>query len=173
MPPAAAKLGLDRGKQVLGVAVHVVEVPVAGDPERVMVDHLHAWEQRLKVKRDDVFDGNVAAALRQRDQPGQYGRDLYPREALLVPLRVANDHREVERQVRDVRKWMRRVDRKRGQHREDLLAEHRVELAQLLLGDALPAHERDPGAGQGRHQVVLEDVDLPLDQAFDPAANRP
>ena len=154
MAAAAAQLSLDGREQVLGVAVHVVEVSVARHPERVMVDHLHTREQRLHVQSDHVLERNVAAALGQGDQPRQHRWDLDPGEVLLVALRVANDHREVQRKVRDVRKRMRGVDRERGQHGEDLLAKDRVELAQLLLGHVLPAHDGDPRLGR-RHLDLL------------------
>ena len=47
-----------------------------------------------------------------------------------------------------------------------------MELAELLLGHVLATNQRDARRSQGRHQLVVEDVHLPLDQAFDPGANR-
>ena len=44
--PAAAQLDLDGGQQVLGLLVDVVEVGVAGDPERVVALDLHAGEEQ-------------------------------------------------------------------------------------------------------------------------------
>ena len=64
VPAAAPELGLDRREQVLGVAVDVVEVAVAGHPERMVVDDLHAREQRLQVERDHVLERHVAARPR-------------------------------------------------------------------------------------------------------------
>ena len=96
MAPAAAKLGLDGGQEIFGVAVHVVEVAVTRDAERVMVDDLHAGEQRLQVQRDHVLHRYVALAFGERNETRQHWRHLHASEALLVALRVAHDHREVE-----------------------------------------------------------------------------
>jgi hypothetical protein len=68
---------------------------------------------------------------------------------------------------------MSRVDRERSQHRKDLLPEHRVQLAQLALGDIGGADERDAGFGKGRDDVAVEQADLTVDQALDPGANDP
>ncbi len=68
---------------------------------------------------------------------------------------------------------MTRVDRERRQDREDLLAEHGVELGQLALADLLVADDRDPRAGQGRGDLAPVEGDLARDQPLDPRANRP
>jgi hypothetical protein len=91
----AAKLGLDRGQKVFGVAVDVVEVSVPSDPERVVGDHLHAREQRLEVKCDDIFERYIALAFDQRDKPRKDRRHLDSSEALLASLRIADHHSQV------------------------------------------------------------------------------
>src|SRR5712691_4430370 len=106
------QLSLDGGEQVLGVAVDVVEVSVAGHAEWMVCDHLHAGEESLQVKRDDVLQRYVALPFDQGDEPRQHGRHLDARKALLVALRVADHDRQVEREMRDVRKGMARVDGK-------------------------------------------------------------
>ena len=172
---AAAQLGLDRREQVFGVAVDVVEVAVTRHPERVMADDLHPREERLQVQRDQVFERQVALAplLRkiERDEAREHRRHLDSRESLLLLLRVAHEDREVQREVRDVRKRMAGVDRERGQHREDLLPEDAVQLGELLATHLLAAHQRDPGGGERRHHLLVE-PDLPLDQALDPRPDR-
>ena len=94
---AAAQLGLDGGEQILGIAVDVVEVAVAGDAERVMCDDVHAGEERLQMKRDHVLERHVPRVLAERNEPRQDGRNLDAREMLLPPLRVSHGDREVER----------------------------------------------------------------------------
>ncbi|MDR6169303.1 hypothetical protein QE359_000332 [Curtobacterium sp. SORGH_AS776] len=77
--------------------------------------------------RDEVFEGDEAeqpgVVVRQLDEPREVLRDLEARELLPLRLRVAHAHREVERQPGDVREGVRRVDRERHEHREDLLVE--------------------------------------------------
>ena len=176
MTSPSSKLGLDRSQQVLGVAVDVVEVPVARHPERVLGDDLHAREQKRKVKRDHVLQRHVALAplnrIIQRDEARQDRRHLDPGEALLLALRIADHHREVQRQVRDIGEWVPGVDRKRGQDREDLLTEDRVQLRQLLLADFVLAHEGDTRLGERRQDLAVVDRRLAVDQSLDARADR-
>ena len=51
-------------EQVLGVVLLDLQVLVAGDPEHVVLQHLHAREQLLQVRGDDVLQRDVAAAGR-------------------------------------------------------------------------------------------------------------
>ena len=170
--PPASKLRLDRGKQVLGIAVDLVKVTVARDAERVMGDDLHAREQRLHVQGDDVLERHVAAAFHKWDEPGQHRRHLDPREPLLVALRIADHDRKVQRQVRDVWEGMARVDRQGSEHRKDLLAEDCVELAQLFLGHLIGAHDHDARFCKLRNDDFIEERDLPVDQALDTSPDR-
>ena len=50
------QLALQRLQQVLGVVLLDLDVLVAGDPEGVVLQHLHAGEQRVQVGRDDVLE---------------------------------------------------------------------------------------------------------------------
>ena len=82
-------------------------------------------------------------------------RDLHARERLHVGDRVAHDHAERQRQVRDVRERPPEADGERRQHREDLAPEALVEALAVARGRprrsgrsgsrARPA----PGAGRG------------------------
>ena len=169
----AAELGLDRGQQVFGVAVHVVQVAVARHTEWMVGDDLHAGKQRGEVQRDHVLERDVALALDQRDETRQDRRHLDARKALLLALGVADDHRQVEREVRDVGERVARVDRQRSEHRKDLLAEHRVKLTQLLLADVLAAHQRDARVRERRDDLAVVDRQLASDQALDPGPDCP
>ena len=126
MPATPPQLGLDGGEQILGVAVDVVEIAVARDPERMVVDDLHAGEERLQVQRDHVLQRHIALSFDQRDQTRQHRRDFDPRESGLVALLVPHDHGEVQREMRDVWEWVRRVHCEWGEHRKDLLAKYRM-----------------------------------------------
>src|SRR5258708_3640454 len=126
---AAAKLGLDRGEEVFGFAVDVVEITVSRHAEGMVGDHLHAWEQGLQVKRDDVFERDVALTFDQRDEAREDGRHLDSREMLLLALWVADQNRQVQREMRDVREGMAGIDGQRRQHRKDLLPANRGQAA--------------------------------------------
>src|SRR6476660_5024538 len=67
-----------------------------------------------------------------------------PRAPLLPRVRVAHEHRQAERQRRDVRKWLAGTHRERRQHGIDLLLEPRRELDQLLLGELVDPGDDDP-----------------------------
>jgi len=169
---AAAKLGLDRGEEVLGFAVDVVEITVSRHAEGMVGDHLHAWEQRLQVKGDDVLERDVALTFDQRDEPREDGRHLDTREMLLLALWVADQNRQVQREMRDVWEGMAWVDGQRRQHREDLLPENRVQVAQLALGHLVGADKSNPRSGQGGRDLAIEQGDLALDKRLDPSPDR-
>ncbi len=54
--PAPGQLALQRLEQVLVAVLVDLEVGVAGDPEQVALDHLHAGEQLPEVGGDQVLD---------------------------------------------------------------------------------------------------------------------
>ncbi len=168
---AAAKLGLDRGEEVFGFAVDVVEITVSRHAEGMVGDHLHAREQGLQVKGDDVLERDVALTFDQRDEAREDGRHLDSREMLLLALWVADQDRQVQREMRDVRERMAGIDGQRRQHRKDLLPENRVQVAQLALGDLVGADHSDPGLGEGRRDLAIEQGDLALDERLDPSPN--
>ncbi len=60
-----AQRDLHRGEQVFGLVAEL-DVGVARDPERILREHLHAREQRVEVRRDHLFEGDVARAARAR-----------------------------------------------------------------------------------------------------------
>ncbi len=63
LAPAPAELGLNRREEVLGLALDEVQVGVAGDPEGMVVDDLHAREEALHVERDQLLEGQEAALV--------------------------------------------------------------------------------------------------------------
>ena len=73
--PAAQQLLLERGEQVLGVVLLDLEVLVAGHPEGVDLEHLHAREEPLEVLADDVLERHEALVA-QRARTG--GRSAAP-----------------------------------------------------------------------------------------------
>ena len=162
---AAEQLALQGLEQVLGVVLLDLEVLVAGDPERVRTEHLHAGEQPLEVLGDHVLQRHepVTAALGvlQRHESAEALRHLHPREVLLAGPRVAHDHGEVERETGDVRERVGRVDGQRGQHREDALLEQLLAVLLLVRVEVVPAHQLDAVLAEGRHDVVAEHARVP------------
>ena len=117
-----------RLEEVILVAVQL-EVGATGEPERLVREDVHAREEGVEMRADHLLEWHEAVPAGQCREPRQRGRDLDPRHALIAGYRVGHDHRQVERHRRDVWEGMRGIDRQRGQHREDLLREVRVEEA--------------------------------------------
>ena len=115
---ATQQLLLEGLEQVLRVVLLDLEVLVARLAERVVREDLHAGEQQVQVGRHGVLEREVA--LRADLHPAvDDGRHLDAREVVLAGAGVAQHHGHVERQAGDVGERVRRVDRERGQHRED------------------------------------------------------
>ena len=158
---SATQLHLDRGEQVVGLLVLDGEVRVAGDPEAHAVEHLHAGEQLGEVHRDDLLERHEALAVGQHHEPGQQRRHLDPGEAPLAGVRIADDHAQVQRQRRDVGERVARIDRQRGEHREDAALE--------LVGEPLPVVVVELGpAGEANAHLCQRPADGPQEQLVGP-----
>src|SRR5438309_7941755 len=57
--------------EIFGVAVHIVEVAVARDPERKVTHDLHPREQRLQVQGDHIFERHVSLADRSEEHTSE------------------------------------------------------------------------------------------------------
>ena len=88
-------------------------------------------------------------------EAGQQRRHLDAGEVAVAADRVAHDDREVQGEARDVRERVRRVDRQRGQDREDLLPEEGEQAGLLLLGQLVPADQVDALLGERGGDVLL------------------
>ena len=119
-------------------------------------EHLHAREQRVELRRDDLLEQHEALAVGQRDEAGEQRRHLHPCEPLVTARRVAHGDREVERQVRDVREGVRGVDRERGEHREDRVDEHLLEVRAVVDGQVVPVGEADAFVVERGHDLLGE-----------------
>ncbi|MDQ0991688.1 hypothetical protein QFZ74_002916 [Streptomyces sp. V3I7] len=147
-------------EQVLGVVLLDLEVLVAGEPEGVGLQHLHAREELLQVRGDDVLQRDVPAG-RGLQEAGQQRRHLHAGEVLVAADRVADDDGQVQRQPGDVREGVRGVHGQRGQHREDLLPEQGEQPRLLLLGQLAPADHVDALVREGGRDVLLEAGGVP------------
>ena len=142
---------------------------VAGDAEGVGSDHFESREEHVEVGRHDLFDPDEIRRLRIAETEIEIGVGLVlvgnrqqAREALwhldaseaLALVGVADDHREVDRQVGDVRKGVARVEGERSQGREDVALEVPSQQLALLLLQLVVGQDVDVVLGQGRHQLV-------------------
>ncbi len=152
---AAQQLLLERGEDVLGVVLLDLEVLVAGDPERVDLEHLHAREQPLEVLADHVLERHEALVA-DRHEPAEDRRHLDAREVLLAGARVADQHREVEREPGDVGERVGRVDGQRCEHREHPVAEQPLAGLLLLAVQVVPADQLDADLGERGHDLLAE-----------------
>ncbi|MET3801824.1 hypothetical protein ABID70_001779 [Clavibacter michiganensis] len=164
--PAAQQLLLEGLDEVLGLVLLDLHVLVARDAEDVVLDDLHAGEQRLELVRDEVLerdevDGARARVRRERHEARQHLRHLDARELLAVRLRVADAHREVERQAGDVGERVRGIHRERHEHGEYLLGEQLVQAVLLGLVERVPAHDADAVLLEGRADAVVEGGRVP------------
>ena len=162
---ALLELLLHGGQQVLGVVLLDLQVLVAGDPEQVVLQDVHAGEEVVEVAGDDLLQGDeggagglvrgLELAAGDGDQARQRRRDLEPGEVLLAGAGVAQQHGEVEGQARDVGEGVGGVDGQRGEHRVDLVAEVAGEPLGLALVEVLPVDDLDIVLGQAGADVLL------------------
>jgi len=163
---------LNRGEEVFGF-VGELEVGVARDPERVVTEHLHAREQCGQVRGDQLLQRHEPRASGQRDEAGQQRRDLYPREALLAGRGIAYLHREVQREVRDVREGVRGVDCKGREDGKNAVVELAGQHCLLVRFEFIPVREGNADLVERRAHVLREHVCLPRDELFDSLPDRP
>ena len=163
---------LHRGEEILGLVAQL-DVGVARHTERILREHFHAREQRVEVRRDHLFERHVARAVGDADEAREERRHLHPGESLFAARAVAHDHREVEREVRDVRERVRGVDRERGEYREDPVVEHPRQLRLRVGVEVVPRRERDSGVLEGGRDLLRERGGLARHQLLDPRPDRP
>ncbi len=146
--PAAQQLGLERLDEVLGLVLLDHDVLVAREPERVVIEDLHAGEEVVEVVGDELFEREVAhgvAVARDVHEPREHRRHLEAGELLASGLGVADADREVQRQARDVGERVRGVDGERHQHREDLPLEVLGHPGALVVLELIPRDDLDAG----------------------------
>ena len=95
------------------------------------------------MRRDHLLGWDVAPPTRHAQEAREEGRSLDPREAASATRGVADDDREIQRQVGDVREGMSRIDRQGCQHRIHALVEDLPQLLTLRLLQVLPVQDLD------------------------------
>ena len=157
--PAAHELALERLQQVLRVVLLDLDVLVAGDAEGVGLLDLHAREQGVQVRGDDVLERHEPGRA-DLDEPRQQRRHLHAGEQLGAGDRVAHDDGEVEGQAADVGEGVRGVHGERGEDREDLGVEEELDLRLLGRRELVPAEHLDALRLEVGQHHVAEQVGL-------------
>ena len=163
---------LDRGQEVVRLRDLDVDVGVARHAEGVDGDDLHAGEQHLRVRRDQLLEREEPLAVGERDEARDDRRHLDPREPAELRRRIADHDGEVERQVRDVRERMRGVDRQRGQDREHLPLERVAKMGACHLVEVRPLLDAHSGLGEQRADPLGEHAVLPCGERPHALADR-
>ncbi len=125
------QLSLQRLQQIFVAVFFDLEVRVAGDAERMMLDDVQAGEQHRKERRDqflhreEAHDIGGAFAQRQLDEAIDVVGHLDSSEVLSAVLGLPHGDGEVQAQPAHERERVRRIDGQRRQHREHLFVEVR------------------------------------------------
>src|SRR6185437_16114754 len=93
---------------------------------------------------------------RQRHETRQDAWHLHDREQILLAARPLEDEGEIERFVKQMRKWMSWIDGQRRQDGENLAAEHLSQMLAVRLGQILRTAQNDALAFQTRQHLVHE-----------------
>ena len=109
---------------------------------------------------DHPLQRNEEPALADGHEARQELGHLYPREALLAGVGIADEEAERQREPRDVRERLAGTDRERRQEREDLAPETLGQLLELVIRAVLDLADDDPGLFQRRGEIPLPELCL-------------
>ena len=121
---AGAKSRFDRPQHVVGLLLQQVDVPVARDAERGVVDDVEAAEQLRQPAGDQVFEQDeILFVVRlDGDEPRQAPAAPAPRRTVCcgpMPRDALEHRRQVQPAIVKARAGMAGVDRHRRENRED------------------------------------------------------
>ena len=143
--PPAGQFALERLQQVFVAVLLDLEVRVAGDPERVVLDDLQAGEQHRQERGDQLLHrqeahhvGRAFAAV-ELDEAVDVVGHLDSGEVLAAVVGMLDGDRQVQAQPADERERVCRVDGQRRQHREHLLVEVRRQPRRVRRRRARPS----------------------------------
>ena len=147
-PPTALDRRPEIANQILGILLDL-DVAVAQQPERARRDLAEPREDHPEMGEDDIVDGDEARALAgQLDEPLERRGDHQQFGHRLVAALGFECEDQAQSQVGDERERVRRVDRLRGQHGQDLLAEMALEPLGLGRGAVALGDHFDPGVAE-------------------------
>ncbi len=151
-----AQLHLYGGEQVRGLFVVDREIRVAGHAESVVLQHLHAGEQQIEMRRDYVLERHEARRVADAHPAVEHSGHLDPREAAPSVNRIAHQHRQVERQIRDERERMAGIHGQGCEHRQDAALEMRAQVVALGGVQLLDGYQVDALGGKSGPDALGE-----------------
>ena len=154
-----AQLELDLLEQVVGLVRHV-EVGVAGDAEDGALDDVHPWEERGQEVREHLLERHEPAGVADGDEPRQPFGHFHAREPLLARLRVAGEHRETDRERRDVGERLPGADGEWRENRIDVELVPALELLELVRREVFDPGDDDALGGERGAELLRPDPGL-------------
>ena len=149
-PPPPLDRRSEVAHQILGLVVDL-DVTVAKNPESAVGDLGEAGKKLVEVGDDRGFDGDESdrrAFAWKRDEARQGRRDHQQFGQLLALAAAGQAEHQTEAAVGNEREGMRRVDRLRGQHRQNLLAKVIRQPTRLLDAEPVGGDHLKPAFGQ-------------------------
>ena len=169
--PAPPKLVLDRREEVVGLVKRIGKVGIASDAEGVMLLHLHARKQLVEMRSDDLLKRHETIGVADSEPSGQRVRNLYSGEEFALIAWIADDDRQVERQIRHIGERVTRVDGEGREHREDPVAEPLRQPSLVVGVEIVPRRQLDSLLSKGRDDLVDENSFLLSHQVDDDVAH--
>jgi hypothetical protein len=165
----AVQTRFDGHEQVVRLALVDQQLRVARHAERPAADDAGAREEQVEVRRDQPLE-RQQPPVAEVDEAREDRRHLHAREVALAGG-VVHEHREVQRQVRDPRERVGRVDRERRQRRMDAALVLVAQALLLLFVERIPVDEADALGGEARQQLLGVHALLPAQQLLDVEAD--
>ncbi len=155
---------LDHLDQVFGDFLVASDLRVSRHPEEGGVDDFDVGKEQLEVRPDDVLEEDVPRVVAELNEPHLIARDLHAGEGHLLAGSFPRQDGQREALIRDERERVGRIERQRGQGRQDGTLEV---LAQLLAFDGrkvVVVGDVNPRIGQRRADLLAITRRLPLEQ---------
>ena len=167
----------DGAQQVGGFVLADLHVGVARHAEGGRAADLHTREELRQVRLDEMFEEEevrrAASFRRHRHEPRQRRGHLDAREARAAVLLLGKLDGEREREVRNEREGVGRVERERRQHRKD----HALEVSRQLLAplglDRVPGQDAHALLGELGENVLGQGLRGEVQVAAHDLADRP
>jgi hypothetical protein len=161
----ARQLSLERLQQIFVAIFLDLEIRIASDAERVVLDDLETGEQHRQERRDQFLHRQKArftAAAVELDEAIDVVGHFDSSEVLTAVVGGLDGDREIQAQPTHERERMRRVDGKRCQHREDLLVEVGRQPFPLGVVELIPRDDDYSLVGEGWAHRVEEHMCAPI-----------
>ena len=177
--PVAARgeLALDGPQQVVHFLLFDEQVAVARDPKLIAAAHAHAGEQPGYECLDDRAEKHempAAQLIGQPNEPRQRARRLDHRKSAVAPEAILafDDDGEIQALVQHLGERARGIQRQGAQHRLHFAAEILGQPLRLRVGPRVRREENHAVPRELRHQHVVEQLVLLIDQARGARADR-